>query len=79
MTVTERKDMEVLWTIRQVATHLTIHPNTVYRWIKEGIILDPLAIVRFGTRVRIKRSEVQRISEGMRSQLDEKFNSPAKQ
>ena len=57
-----RKDIEILWTPQQVAKYLSVNPVTVYRWIAEGRMLDPTKIVRFSNRVRIPRSEVERIA-----------------
>lgn len=58
----EKKELQVLWTPKQVAEYLGLNPVTVYRWIAEGRMLDPEKIVRFSNRVRIPRSEVERIA-----------------
>lgn len=57
-----RKDLEVLWTPLQVAKYLGLNPVTVYRWVSEKRMLDPAKIIRFSNRVRIPRSEVERIA-----------------
>jgi len=57
-----RKELEILWTPQQVAKYLGLNPVTVYRWIAEKRMIDPNRIVRFSNRVRIPRSEVERIA-----------------
>ena len=65
----EKKDLEVLWTPQQTARYLNLNPVTVYRWLSEGRMLDPTKIVRFSNRVRIPRSEVERIAGITRAKL----------
>ena len=65
----EKKDLEVLWTPQQTAKYLNLNPVTVYRWLSEGRMLDPATIVRFSNRVRIPRSEVERIAGITRAKL----------
>jgi len=65
----EKKDLEVLWTPQQTAKYLNLNPVTVYRWLSEGRMLDPAKIVRFSNRVRIPRSEVERIAGITRAKL----------
>lgn len=47
------------WTIREVAAHYRLHPETVRKWIAKGAIKG----VRLGAgpkpRIRIRRDEVQ--------------------
>lgn len=57
-----KRDLEVLWTPKQVAKYLGLNPVTVYRWLQEKRMIDPKKIVRFSNRVRIPRSEVERIA-----------------
>lgn len=66
----ERKDLEVLWTPQQVAKYLTVSPVTVYNWIRTGKMIDPAKVVRFTNRVRIPRSEVERIAGITRTKLE---------
>jgi len=66
-----RKDLEVLWTPRQVAKYLGLHPVSVYRWIQEKRMINPDKIVRFSNRVRIPRSEVERIAGVIKTNLME--------
>ena len=48
--------------ITDVATELKVHPDTVRRWIKDGK-LTPTRLG--GTRIRIRRSELDRfLAEG---------------
>ena len=57
-----RREIEILWTPRQVAKYLGLHPGTVYKWLAEKKVLDPTKIIRFSNRVRIPRSEVERVA-----------------
>ena len=57
-----RKELEILWTPQQVAKYLGISPVTVYRWISEKRTFNPEKLVRFSNRVRIPRSEVERLA-----------------
>lgn len=58
----EKKELEILWTVPNVAKYLGLNPVTVYRWISQKRMIDPTKIVRFSNRVRIPRSEVERIA-----------------
>lgn len=69
---TERKDLEVLWTPAQVARYFTIHTVTVYNWIRTKRVFNPDKIVRISNRVRIPRSEVERVAQEMRIKLENK-------
>ncbi len=69
MSEENKKDLEVLWTPQQVAKYLGLNPVTVYRWIAEKRMLDPKKIVRFSNRVRVPRSEVERIAGLTREKL----------
>ena len=64
-----KKELEILWTPQNVAKYLGLNPVTVYRWIAEGRMLDPTKIIRFSNRVRIPRSEVERIAGLTRAKL----------
>lgn len=64
-----KKDLEILWTPKQVAEYFTLSIRTVYQWISGGKVLDPNKIVRIGNRVRIPRSEVERVAGKIRNQL----------
>lgn len=66
----ENKTLEVLWTPQQVAKYLGLNPVTVYRWISEKRMLDPEKIIRFSNRVRIPRSEVERIAGSIKKGLE---------
>lgn len=67
-----KKDLEVLWTPQQVAKYLSVAPVTVYRWLSEKRMFDPEKIIRMSNRVRIPRSEVERIAGVTRAKLMEK-------
>ncbi len=66
----EKKQLEVLWTPQQVAKYLGINVVTVYRWIADKRVLDPSKVIRFTNRVRIPRSEVERIAGLTREKLE---------
>lgn len=67
---TEQKDLDVLWTIKQTAKYLSIHPGTVYNWVGKKKMLDPSKVVKFSNRVRIPRSEVIRIAGIVKLRLE---------
>lgn len=67
-----KKDLEILWTPKQVAKYFGLNPVTVYRWISEKRMLDATKIIRFSNRVRIPRSEVERIAGLTREKLTSK-------
>ena len=72
----DKKDLEVLWTPLQTAKYLNLNPVTVYRWLSEKRMLNPDKIVRFSNRVRIPRSEVERIAGITRAKLKGELNEP---
>ena len=65
-----KRELEVLWSVQQVAKYLGLNPVTVYRWISEKRMLDPEKIIRFSNRVRIPRSEVERIAGSIKKGLE---------
>lgn len=67
----EGKELQILWTPQQVAKYLGLNPVTVYRWLSEGRMIDPQKVVRFSNRVRIPRSEVERIAGIVRKKLED--------
>lgn len=69
---TPKKDLEVLWTVKQVAQYLLVQRGTVYNWLSNGTIIDPAKVVRIGKKVRIPRSEVERIAGNVKVTLEEK-------
>lgn len=69
-----KKELEILWTPQQVAKYLGLNPVTVYRWISEKRMIDPTKIIRFSNRVRIPRSEVERIAGITRDKLKGEIN-----
>ena len=64
-----KKDLEVLWTPKQVADYFTLSIRTVYGWMRTKTVIDPTKIVRVGNRVRIPRSEVERIAGKIKNNL----------
>lgn len=66
----EKRELEVLWTPKQVATYLSVSLGSVYRWISDGTVLDASKVVRFSNRVRIPRSEVERIAGNIKQTLE---------
>lgn len=68
----ENKQLEVLWTPQQVAQYLSVSNVTVYRWLAESKVFDPAKVIRFARRVRIPRSEVERIAGSIKKDLEVK-------
>lgn len=68
-TETVRNPLEPMWTPKQVSTYLQVHPRTVYNWLSLGRVFRPEVIVRIGKRVRIPRSEVERIAGNIKKSL----------
>ena len=66
-----KKDLEVLWTTKQVAEYFGVRTRTVYDWIRRGKVLDPARTMKVGNRVRIPRSEIMRIANNKRLTLIE--------
>jgi excisionase family DNA binding protein len=66
-----QKELEILWTPQQVAKYLGLNQVTIYRWIADKRMLDPTKIIRFSNRVRIPRSEVERIAGVVRAKLQD--------
>lgn len=66
---TKPQDLEVLWTIHQLAQYLSVSTVTVYRWLSKRKVIDPEKVVRLGTSVRIPRSEVERIAGLRKKQI----------
>jgi excisionase family DNA binding protein len=52
--------MDKLLTVRHAADLLSIHPKTLYEWIREGRIQK---VDLFGS-VRLRESDIRRIMEG---------------
>lgn len=65
----DKKELEPLWTPIQVANFLSVAPVTVYRWLSQGKVIDPKKVVRFSCKVRVPRSEVERIAGVIRTKL----------
>lgn len=65
-----KKELEILWTPKNVAKYLGLNPVTIYRWIAEKRMFNPEKIVRFSNRVRIPRSEVERIAGTIKQKLE---------
>ena len=64
-----KKDLEVFWTVTQVAQYLLVNRGTVYNWLWQGQIIDPKKVVRIGRKIRIPRSEVERIAGNIKDNL----------
>lgn len=61
----ERKERDELLTVAEVADELSVHPQTVRRWLREGQIVGTLINRQAGYRIRA--SEIDRlITEGLR-------------
>ena len=57
--------LEPLWSVEKVADYFSLNKMTVYRWVKTGKVKS----LKIGSRVRIPRSEVERIASETQSQL----------
>lgn len=66
-----KKELEPLWTPKQLAAFLSVADVTVYRWLSEKRVIDPTKVVRFGGKVRIPRSEVERLAGIIYNRLKE--------
>lgn len=64
-----KKELEILWTPQQVAKYLGLNPISVYRWLSEKRVIDPTKVIRYSNRVRIPRSEVERIAGSVKQKL----------
>lgn len=73
MSEENRNHLEVLWTPQQVAKYLMVNRLTVYRWIKGGQIIDPSKIIKISSKIRIPRSEVERIAGIKKGKLSEEL------
>ena len=60
-----KQKLEVLWSIAQVATYFHVCAETVHRWARSG----KMRSVKTGGRVRIPRSEVERMAGETRNKL----------
>ena len=67
-----RQALEVLWTPKQIADYFTVSVRTVYGWIREGTNIKPNKIIRIGNKVRIARSEIERLAGNIRTQIQNK-------
>lgn len=67
-----RKVLEVLWTPKQIADYFSVSVRTVYDWIAKGTNINPQKIIRVGTKVRIARSEIERMAGNIRNQIAKK-------
>ncbi len=61
-----------MWSVAKVSSYVGVTPRTVYRWIKEGKIVDYRMI---GRTVRIPQSEVQRIMNDKRGEIINQDNN----
>lgn len=65
----QKKDLEVLWTVEQVADYFTVSKRTVYQWIAGKRVINPDTLVYIGNLVRIPRSEVERIANAKKAAI----------
>lgn len=61
----ENQRLEVLWTVMQAAKYLSVNKFTIYRWIKE----EKIRTIRFSNRVRIPRSEIEKLAGIVRDKI----------
>lgn len=78
MSEESKKDLEVLWTPQQVSKYLLVNTKTVYNWLSKGTVIDPTKVVRFASRVRIPRSEVERLAGLTKARLKGEVESEIK-
>lgn len=64
---TETQVLEPLWTIQQTAKFLSLGHTTIRKWIRDGKIKS----VKISNRVRIPRSEVERLVSETRNKMQE--------
>lgn len=57
--------LEPLWTVEQTAAYLGLNKMTIYRWIRK----DRIKSIKIGNRVRIPRSEIERIAGETQAKL----------
>lgn len=57
--------LEPLWTVDQAAAYFNMNRMTIYRWITRGKIKS----TKIGNRVRIPRSEIERIAGETKAKL----------
>lgn len=62
-----RDSLGVLWTPKQVADYLGVDRGTIYKWLWKKSVFDPAKIVRYTNQVRIPRSEVERVVNGIKN------------
>lgn len=49
-----------MWTTKQAAAFLGVHPQTLIRWAKEGRV----PCLRVGSRLRFRRADLEAWAEG---------------
>lgn len=69
------KRLESIWTPEQCAEYFNVTRVCIYRWIREGRVFNPESIIRISNKIRIPRSEVERVAGVKR---DEIFNDATK-
>ena len=69
----EEKKLEVLWSPRQLAEYLGMNISSVHRWLSQKRMIDPAKVRRIGGRVRIPRSEVERIAGITKEKINSKL------
>lgn len=63
---TPKKQLEVLWSPQKLADYLSLSVTTIYGWVNNGKI----KYIKIGNRVRIPKSEVERIVSDAHSKLE---------
>lgn len=57
--------LQKMWKVSELAKYLQVAPNTIYRWI----YADRIKTMHLGTLVRIPNSEVERITNIIKSTM----------
>lgn len=59
------EELEHLWTVQQTAKFLGMQPQTIRGWVRQG----KLKQIKLSNRVRIPRSEVERLVAEARNKM----------
>lgn len=71
----ELEPLDVLWTPAQTAKYFGVSTQTIWRWLRRGVVFNPAAVVRLNNIIKIPRSEIARITEQKKQQLNSLSNN----
>ena len=69
MEVDNKQFLEPLLTPKQLGDYLGFEARTVRLWIRNGTKIDPTKVVKIGRSVRIYRSEAERLTGELKTNL----------